>query len=166
MANAAVGIPPAITRFVRSLGEVLYLRPEVADALGVAVTTLKAYGEADRALGPSMFVRYQSVPLFLYTDADVAALRAHIDRLRELRPDGLRPGRPGRPPLWDKEERRARQARQCRVRYLRSRARASAALGLDEVAADYQRKADVIRDGLRAEYGVRFADKTRPRVRE
>lgn len=85
--------------FVRSLGEGHYLLSEVADKVGVAQQTLRRLiRDPDKKIKAPSFIGHQGkMPIYVFTEEDVAEIRAHYQSRYEgfeQRDQERGPGRP------------------------------------------------------------------------
>jgi hypothetical protein len=128
--NQAVRLP-AVVAYVRRLAPGCYLRSEVAEALGVSKSTLHRLALRNPALGPSSYTNYGAQHVWLYSEADVDRIHAHLRGHHTNR---------GRPTLWTPQERRQRRAASCAIAYRRRRSAELHDRGLhddaDRVAAE------------------------------
>ncbi len=159
-----------VERFVRGLEGDYFTQREVARALNCSTGLLAKLREEDHERhGPSFCVDFRSKTILLYTEEDVQRIRAHLAiRSPHLAVDASpdSPGAPGkslnrmgRPALFTPAETLERQNRHSKAGYWKAQAVKYTARRDYDKAKVAQRRADIIRDQLRAEHVARAADR-------
>lgn len=142
-----------VVAFVRSLPGELYLRREVARALGMTPAAVRAvsYSADHPDHGPSYAVNWGSKQIHLYTSENLTALRDHFTRQQTK-------GDTGRPRVWSLEEGEQRARRGDLARYHRRAAIKYTSAGeLDKARASLDR-AEAITAELEQQHRQRMAD--------
>lgn len=119
------------TRFVRSLDGEYFMVSEAAKMLEVSERTLRRLinetrdvPEAEK-LGPSFYVNFGKIPIYLYTRADIEKIRVHLSTKPPVLPlpvGGVPSGVIGRPRRWTSAQRKERNRLYSRINYYRARA--------------------------------------------
>jgi transposase len=143
-----------MTRALRMLGKDRYSLREAAEILGISSRTLRKLKDDYEHLGPSYAAKVGKNHMWVYTSADIAKIREHLEEQAKLVPAGTVPkGRGGRPPKWTPEQRAERQRLFSQRHYwtkraqdLRNLERFAEADEADIKAAEIRRK--MVSDGL------------------
>lgn len=118
------------TRFVRSLPGEYFMTREVAKMLDVSRRTLSRLSAEtkdlpeEQKLGPSFYVHFGKIAVYLYTTTDIERLRAYLAVNKQVHKisSGL-PAPVGRPRRWTPAQRKTRNRLYARANYYRKRAR-------------------------------------------
>lgn len=149
-----------VTRHVRSLTDRDYfLGREVAAMFGISIRRLRTLAEKHpETLGPGYLTHLGRTKIYLYTEADLAQLRAYFAYM-DTQPQtaGNQRGGRGRIPIWSPAEHAHRHRQRALAYYCRTAAGKAYEKGDTERGDDMARRHSVVVAALAAQHAERQA---------